>query len=514
MKPSVLLPLVLVGAAALAFWALRSRPSTDAPASPSEPAHAAAEPQPASPATLQGERQPSATERPETTEVELVGEPARVAEPAPRTSVDAPQPGTRAPLTVAVVDADGAPVQGARVALESIRSASSPSIELVGSGGRGEARTGKDGEASIRYPVTTRTGEATDWIAFTVEHPEFLRARVTEFSATRAQATVSLERTALVIVSGWIGTPETTITDVEPTLSFAARTTRQDWRPLEDGRLGAFGIPPGRHSILITHRASDGAHYASALSTFDLFENERKELALELVPAPTLEGRLSNDVPRPVVGGRVLVGFQAPPSEPGQPWLLLRRDAQVAGDGSFAIAGVPPLQGEIVAAAEGWTSTLLPTRDLKRLGVTRADDDVIAEAQRRLGARALALQELDGRTDEGPKIVEMEPTGTLVVTLRDPDEAPLAGALVSLPARVRWKVGMSEPWIGTTSVTTDDNGQARFTMLPAGAHNLEVVHDAFVLPLQERPNGRSERIGLVQVESGITNEVAFDLERP
>jgi len=520
--PAALL-FVLLGA--LAYWALRVEPTAPEPLRPGTEAVEASGAVPAVELTGPAGR-PSAP-----------GSEADVSRPAPaaggsasgtpRASIDEPQAGTRAPLVVTVIDTGGAPVEGALVALESVRAASSGRSHLVGAtSGALTARTDEHGEASVRYPVTVAGGELTAFVSFTVEHPEFFSFREPEHAVDTGRATATLERGAQVVVSGWIDTPEEIVRDVEPVLSFGARAgpragLRPDddaWHRTKDGRLSAGRFLPGQHRLMLTHVAPDGTHYASEIETLALADTERKLLHLRLLATPSLEGRLSFDVPRPVVSGRVLVALQSGSPHRSDPRIHIRRSADVAADGTFKLDGLPPLRGEIVAACDGWVSALLPTRDLDRLGVTRADDEVIAEAQRRMGARALAQQELDLGADEGPFVLEMQPAPRLVVEVQTPDGKPLADARVTVLARVRWSIGVSEPWVGTLAHTTDEHGRATFATLPPGVHEVLVESDGFVLPLAEnrdgRPNRNQDRSAAVTLGAGLELLLTLRMERP
>lgn len=521
MKPSILIPLLLLLIAGLAFWAFRGPASAPdavrpAPAVPERVAPAPAGPSP----VAGGERLSEPAGAPALDAPPLAAPPGRPAPsvPAPdaRVEIVAPEPGTWATLAVTVLDAAGAPVEKATVTLESVRASGAGQSHLIAGSPAAErtrARTDPQGEASIRYPATVFETEVVTLATFTVEHPEHLPHRARDVAVGTGRATVTIQRGAVLVVSGWIGDEANVVLDVEPLCSFETFAERTGWQRTDDGRLARIGLPPGRHALLLTHVAADGTPYSSALRGFDVFDTERSELALELTPSRTIEGRLSFDVPRPVAQGRVLVGLQTFGTR-DQPRVFTARTAAIEADGTFRIEGAPPLRGEIVAACEGWVSALLPTRDLERLGVTRADDDVIAEAQRRLGARALSQQTFDASRDEGPLVLEMEPASRLVVTLEDPDGERLEGVQVSVAARVHWSVGTADSWIGALAAATDADGRASFPSLPAGTHEVRVEHADLALPIANRPNGRPDRVATVTVESGLEHEVTLRLERP
>ena len=519
-KPALVAGPLLLLALAAAAWALLAGPDEAPPSavSPGAPAAEAGDAAPASApaqAALAGQRDADASDTPP--EARPATDPQAAAPGASqgsRTTLDAPTPGTRAPLMLLVVDPDGQPVEGAEVALEGVRTADANRDYLLGSGsGSGlRARTDARGEASLRYPVTTHDGGVTSFVSFTVEHAEFVPYREPGLAVGSGRTTVTLGRSALLIVTGWIGAPENVVRDVEATLSFGTHVEPGSWRTLDDGRRAAIGVAPGLHAAVLTHVAEDGARYTSGFKVFDLFGGERKELALELVAARTIEGRLSFDVPRPVASGRVVVAQQVGRSR-DVPRLFLRHEAAIEPDGTFRLEGLPPLAGEIVAACEGWVTTLLPTRDLERLGVTRPDPEVIAKAQERLGARALEPQKLDAE-DDGPLVLETEPAGRLVVRVQAPDEEPVEGALVRVGARVGWSLGLSEPWPGTLVGTTDANGEAAFTTLPGGVHDVFVEHAEWVLEEQRRPNGKLDRVAGAVLESGTERTLVLRVERP
>jgi hypothetical protein len=284
------------------------------------------------------------------------------------------------------------------------------------------------------------------------------------------------------------------------------------WRVERDGRLSTTRLAPGEHLMWLTHESAEHGKLASGFVAFELRENDWEELSVELLPLVTLSGELERVVPRPVVDGHVMIDLHAGSTYGGSASISASFEAIVAPDGTFAIPDLPRASGQVIALCRGWVSRRTRVTTLAEAGGYVESEPTPAEAERLLdemGDRAFQAQRVTLPT-RGPFVVAMEPTGTVEVTVRGPDGAPVEGAGVWTSPNVFW-VGVGSslfPW-GEWSATTDAEGVARLAGLPPDdALWITVTHASLRLTRADR-----DRPPSVEVRSGDTTRVAIVLER-
>jgi hypothetical protein len=486
MKKAAPLLLLLAVLVVLALLLLREDDAShphDAVPAPGAPARAREEATPAPRAPDAGERREvAAADDP----VDAPREDAPAAEPQAeaRTPIDRTE--TRS-LRVRVVDRFGTPVAAAVVKARGLRTRQRPADAYWWEGP--EATTDGDGRAEFERPVWQQsTGSAWHDVAqvrLIVEHPEFVTSDA-DVDVEQQEALVTLEHGSLVIVSGWIVAPDEVLLDVQPEVSYSAGIVRDDWLPMADGRPSCNKIPEGEHALRISHRR-EGVTWASRGVDFELVAGEQEELHLQLLPPRRLTGRLGDEVPRPVVDGRLRVGVQ----HVGAGWqskLLETHDAEIAPDGSFVVEGLGPGKTEVIALAAGWSSAPVHVDD----------------------PEGLALQSVppDGEEDF---VLRMQPTAAVDLTVLGPDGAPVEGARISMWPNVHWATGfsnifMDDPW----GAVTDASGRARVENLPAGDdEGVAVRATGLLMPEHERGGRRQTWVDLAP---GGTTELTVRLE--
>jgi hypothetical protein len=321
---------------------------------------------------------------------------------------------------------------------------------------------------------------------------------------------VAPRRGATVIVSGWVGARDVVVTELDVRVDTDSELAPGAWQRERDGRLATTRIAPGQHMIWLAHESEEHGKLASAIDSFELVANERKELHLELGALHTQLGRLDDAVPRPIEDGHVWVVLGRGGTA-GEPSIHRDFEAPVRADGTFELADLPPARGQIVALTSGWVSRQTPFGPLEA-------------AARRLG-RELTFGEIEQAFQEerpeslepqriavpspAPLVVAMERSGSLEVTVAQPDGSPLAGARVSASPNVRW-IGIGStifPWREWTA-TTDASGAARIDDLPPDdSLSVGAFHGSFQMSRADRDRSPS-----VEILSGRTATLEIVLE--
>jgi hypothetical protein len=244
-------------------------------------------------------------------------------------------------------------------------------------------------------------------------------------------------------------------------------------------------------------------------------------------PGIRLEGRLDDNVPRPVKSGRVLISVR-PKEIPAyldpnlsrslttqygylHPWQSYRL---IAEDGSFVFESIPPGEVDVVVHGGGFVSKnggeakfRSPPPQPIKIGVPQSFP---------LVAPVTRIE------------VVTEPTATLELTTRITSGAPVGGATVALSPNVLRMNGIfgemehssEEPFgklnplpRGRTlySGVTDKSGVVVISNLPAFTDGLTIYHPHFEVPIQDPKVWRS-RFVHVTFSSGVTNKFELILE--
>jgi hypothetical protein len=210
-------------------------------------------------------------------------------------------------------------------------------------------------------------------------------------------------------------------------------------------------------------------------------------VSLALKPARTLRGKLSDNVPRPIVNGRVVANI-VPAGRTfryGLPsWHVWTK---VNEDGSFELPSLPMGDLEIVALCSGFISVNGP-------------------AQRPSGTMGHPQRHVIGANDLDI-VIDMEPTARLEVTVLDDKGGLLEGARVSTWPHLNWGNWASTIFCGDLYSTldrlrqvhedqdgfsrdipsgffgvSDANGVAVLSDVPACLTRFAVEHENYVLP--------------------------------
>ena len=294
-------------------------------------------------------------------------------------------------------------------------------------------------------------------------------------------------------------------------------------------------LSPGGHLLQLMGRLPSGKIVYSEGFAFTAEKGKENTFALEMKPGIRLEGRIDDQVPRPVKNGRVLISVR--PKE--FPAFLIPEDYSeltekygyfyfwksyrpIAEDGSFVFESIPPGEVDVIVHGDGFVS--------KSIG----------QVQNRITVNA---QSYTTKLGDGPIIgipqpfplvapitkieVVTEPTATLELTAKTKRGKPVEGATVYLnPNILRMQTGIfgqvhisnEEPFRTPVelpkipySATTDKNGVAVIRNVPGITRGMDVYHPQFQVPLQE-PKGWRDRHIRVKFSPGTTNKIELTLE--
>ncbi|MFT5461948.1 MAG: hypothetical protein ACI8QS_000820 [Planctomycetota bacterium] len=144
----------------------------------------------------------------------------------------------------------------------------------------------------------------------------------------------------------------------------------------EDGRIAKFSadaVPPGLYNLV----CSPDGHLSRIVEEFRVLPGEVLLVDLNLVPAPTLRGRVLDEDGEPVADAEVRASGQLDEVEEGEtdmPGLALaRRESKTNENGYFTLPGVYPGKVNVVISADGFTPL---AEDFQTAG-PKAENDLV-----------------------------------------------------------------------------------------------------------------------------------------
>ncbi len=437
-------------------------------------------------------------------------------------------------VLVVVQDENSKPIEGATVLPDGFRVKGIHGADAYhwGSnqfGGPVKATTDHEGKAYVKYPVEgiPEEKEFTGKLIFSVSHPEFATVRLQEYSVDSPEKPIQLTRGIHLAISGYFGSDHQPVTDLVPHLS-QEMLRPEDWRKTDNGVYEFHKLSPGGHMLQLMGRLPTGEIVYSEAFAFTAEKGKPCQFALEMKPGIRLEGRIDDNVPRPITNGRVMMDVR--PKE--YPALLIIEDfydldeeyggryfwhsyRPISADGTFVFESIPPGEVDVVVLGDGFVSKSSGQLQ-NRVNGTLQKGAVLAIPQPfPLVARVTKIE------------VRTEPTATLEFTATTKSGKPIDGVWVGMfPGvfRMRGMFGwtknsseepyremphLSDPAFGGK---TDQDGKLVIKNLPAEIHGMEVVHPQFQVPLQEPKGWRDRHIRTV-FSPGTTNKLNLTLER-
>jgi beta-lactamase regulating signal transducer with metallopeptidase domain len=435
-------------------------------------------------------------------------------------------------VLVVVEDEDGRPIEGATIEPHGFRVKGRH--EAVANNWHSweknprNVTTDHEGKAHLRYPVVAipEEKELTDRLIFWVYHPEFATVSIQSFSVDGTEKPIRMKRGIPLEVSGYFGADHQPVLELIPNVS-GEEAHPEDWQKKEKGVFSFRKLAPGGHLLQLMGRLQSGEIVYSEGFAFTAEKGKSCSFALEMKPGIRLEGRIDDNVPRPVKNGRVLIDVR-PKEIPAyldpemwrpltaqygyfHPWHTYRL---IAADGSFVFESIPPGEVDVVVHGDGFVSRnggevkdSTPTSPPFKIGVPQPFP---------LVAPVTKIE------------VVTEPTATLELTAKTRSGAPVEGATVIPNPNVLRMHGIfaemensnEEPFRNLNplpkgralySGVTDKSGVVVISNLPAITRIFQIDHPQFEVPLQD-PKGWRNRVVHVTLSPGVTNKMELILE--
>jgi beta-lactamase regulating signal transducer with metallopeptidase domain len=435
-------------------------------------------------------------------------------------------------MLVVVQDEDGKPIEGATILPTGFRVKGIHGADAYGwnkklFGPPEKAITDSAGKAYVKYPIEgiPEEKEFTGELIFQVSHPEFAPVFIQSYSVDSPEQPIQLTRGIHLEVSGYFGGNHQPVTELIPNLSEGVPP--EDWQKEGNGVLVFHKLSPGGHLLQLMGRLPSGEVVYSDTLAFTAEKGKPCNFAMEMKPGIRLEGRIDDQVPRPVKNGRVMIDIR--PKE--YPVLNVIEDyydadkkyggrhfwhsyRPISEDGTFVFESIPPGEADIVVLGDGFASKTIGQLQNRVHGAL-------------VKGPVMAIPQAFPLVAPVTKIeVTTEPTATLEFTATTQSGRPIEGVRVGMwPAAFRmwgmfgWvKNSSEEPYREIPhlpdpifSGQTDKNGKLVIQNFPAEIRGMEVGHPQFQVPLQE-PNGWRDRHVRIKFSPGTTNKFELALE--
>jgi hypothetical protein len=428
-------------------------------------------------------------------------------------------------FSVRIIDDQGNPVEGVTVTPWALQSSQGHGWWQEGdrSGMQPKvAITKHDGQATISYPFFRDLEEGTRTIGVSIyaDHPDFVYPDAIHIDVPIENDTayeVKLEKGFRVALRPSVNGQPTDSQQLFAVWSDGRSGLAEDC--LERKADGSLRIPPlkaGRHSAIIAKYDGDHITHLSTILDFEVESETMKEVDVPLQKPQVIQGRLSDDAPRPVKNGRVKV-MTLNHSAENYDRVHWHSWAPVREDGSFTIDVWPagePIQ--LIALCDGY---------IARNGQAPPVVPNPRDPENDPYGRPQVFDPTDGESI----LVEMEPLVECVALTVDEDDNPVAGVQVLSGPNVGWwnwgsqiycdYLGRSERWLRTRtggpepdnfpkpfSGMTDLSGKVKLH-LPRGRESLYVSDELYELPAFL--GSRRVRIEMIP---GETTEVTMQLQ--
>jgi len=433
---------------------------------------------------------------------------------------------------VVIQDENGQPIEGATVVPTGFRVKGIHGADAYGwnkklFGDPEKAVTDYEGKAYLKYPVEgiPEEKEFTGKLILAVSHPEFASVFIQSYSVDSPEKPIQLVRGIHMEVSGYYGSDHQPVTDLIPNLT--EEVPQGDWQKMDKGVFAYNKLSPGGHLLQLMGRLSSGEIVYNETFPFTAENGKEYNFALEMKPGIRLEGRIDDQVPRPVKNGRVMIDVR--PKE--YPALNVIEDYYAADqkyggrrfwhsyrpineDGTFVFESVPPGTVDVVVLGDGFASKTIGQLQNRVNGVLVKPVTAIIPQAFPLVSPATKIE------------VTTEPTATLEFTATTKSGGPIEGVWVGMyPSAFRmwgpfgWMKNSSEdpyreiPHLSDPifSGKTDKKGKLVLINIPAETHGMEVEHPQFQVPLQDVKGWRDRHVRAT-FSPGMTNVLNMALE--
>jgi len=387
------------------------------------------------------------------------------------------------------------------------------------------------------------------FVRLRVDHPDHPRWNDGVFA--REAAPIVLPDSATLVVRAHRGEDQTPVRNLYPVLS-------QSWEGTDSSEVdGVLTIrrvdltsKKASRWLRIVHASNDAPAWFSEL--IDLKQQRGPVISLDVVlkPGVRVEGRLPENVTRPVANGRIVAEIANGAEFPnGWYW---RAAADIAPNGTFVLESLPENENlQITAFCDGWVSRSPSSDEVKAYAAQNpfAAPDYENRLQRKVYAAFPRLYRLNAPVIEA--IVPMGRTSAAEVLVVDEKEEPIENAWVGFSPNVLWFSGGAgllgqgndqlamiraelasgkrrteepawKPGDNRYAAKTNAKGLATVLDLPAGATGepaeprefaFHVEHDDYVSAAPPTDDRRRFRTSTIQLVPGQTGSVTVRMKR-
>ncbi len=342
-----------------------------------------------------------------------------VEEPSPKHPVDMRK------FTLTLADDQNQPVSGALVSLYAMRCEQDPASHYGwptdNTGPAPQGKSNGQGEFTFLYPF--KFGAAPDWrtttqVSLSIRHPEFVSDEL-HIDPRDGKAIKTLKAGCELALSARDANGKA-VTDFAVMMAGPGRSA--SWL-IKEGMKRSRAIPDGKWQTMLVKPDEQGNHLFSGILPVRLAGNQHVSIRnVTLRPGLNVRGKLAEDVPRPVLGGKVIAWCVPKPAgrvhDTNDPSLSWCDEATITEDGAFEFLSLPRSGNiQLIAVCDGWiikddlTEDPRPgfkTGKLVEVAMFEANSDIPIELK-----------------------LAMDPAGSVEVTVKTQDGQPLAGATVA-----------------------------------------------------------------------------------
>ncbi|EMI18635.1 signal peptide protein [Rhodopirellula maiorica SM1] len=429
-------------------------------------------------------------------------------------------------LPIRVIDSKGEPVSGATITPWALRSAQGHGRWPNGEYDRTHAQpesvvTSGAGDAIIEYPFFKDLGEGvrTIGVSIFVDHRDFAFP-----DAIHIDVPLESDLVYEVILDKGVAvelhpTIDSEIADTSKL--FAYGSDGRSWMPSDaiertETSLRLPPIKPGGHSVLVARMEGDRITHFSEILDFDVPQRDTFAVEVPLSPVTPIQGVLSDNVPRPVIAGRINLST-LPPSGASDNRVEWDTWVPIQADGTFTVEAWPMDEKiQVIALCDGFIAS-------------SGESPAEYEGPRDSANTHVIRPQVFDPLDEGPITIEMTPLVNCLVKAVDEDAEPVAGVTVEAWPNVIWWNSGAQIYCGSLMkgerrmryrdydssidkgfpqpfrATTDRNGIATLE-LPEGNRSVGVISDSYELPIIL--GRRYKKVNLIP---GDTTEVTIQL---
>ena len=430
-------------------------------------------------------------------------------------------------LQAQVTDADGNPIEGVKVKPWALRCSQGHGGWRKSGFGHSEPpllETNVNGRVEVPYPRFTFPEERvrTTQVTLSLDHPDYNYVSYEDVDVPLEEPihSAKLEKGISLEVEPYI---DGELADHQNIYAFWSdgrswgSNSELIWTA--DGALRIPSMPVGKAQVLLVQLEGERATHFSSILEVELAEEMIGKILrrkVELQPAMQLRGVLSNDVPRPVQGGRVK--FRTLPPKWWRHNVEWFTWVPIAADGTFRVDGWPSDEGaQIIALCEGY---------IAKSGKAPSVIENPRDPDPFLRPQVFSKEELSK-----PVTLAMTPMVACEIETLNEERLPLDGVSLHSCPNIGWWNGGSQIYCtplvrGEKMImersffqsidedlhtpfrgVSDTRGMVRM-YLPAGKEDLYIEHEDYELPVLV--GRRRQEIELV---SGQPTKVQLKLQR-